>query len=89
MRQRTTIDTWELHVNYGSGDGWECECVEFSRADMRVTRAAYRGNCTFPIRVVKKRMKISELSEKEKRDLNEKGKYEKAKNDRCLGNPTS
>jgi hypothetical protein len=69
MGQRKTIDTWELHVNYGLGHGWECECVEFSRADMRVTRDAYRGDCMFPIRVVRKRMKISMLSEHERSTL--------------------
>lgn len=26
MYQRTTVDSWEIHVNYGQG--WEHECTE-------------------------------------------------------------
>ena len=38
--QRTTVDVWEIWLNYG--DGWECEAIEKSRPDMITNRNAYR-----------------------------------------------
>ncbi len=58
-RERSTIDTWEIHVNYGQG--WEHECTEFTFADGRAQARTYRENCVYPIRVVRKRMKKSDL----------------------------
>lgn len=57
--KRKTIDTWELHVNYGQG--WEHECTEFSLADGRKQMKTYRENCPeWLIKLVLKRMKPDE-----------------------------
>lgn len=58
--QRKTRDVWEFHVNYGQG--WEHETTETTRAAMLVNRKAYRENCVYPVRIVKRRERIT-LSE--------------------------
>lgn len=42
MRIRKTVDVWEIWLNHGYGDGWECECIELTRQDMKENRKAYR-----------------------------------------------
>ena len=65
MRTRKTVDAWEIHVNYGQG--WEHECTELTRAAMRENARAYRENCPFPIRIKKRRMRIADMTDNEKR----------------------
>ena len=55
MYVRKTIDTWEIHVDYGQG--WEHECTELTRAAMRENLKAYRENCNYPVKVIKRREK--------------------------------
>jgi len=58
MRKRKTRDCWRIYVNYGSG--WEHECTEYSLNDMKENRRAYSENCTYPIRIVRGRERITE-----------------------------
>jgi len=68
MRQRTTRDTWQIHVNYGQG--WEHECTEFSRKDAREQLKTYRENAPeYPVRAVKKREPIDKTDEHVRRDV--------------------
>jgi len=53
---RKTVDVWRVYVNYGQG--WEHECTEMSREEMKVNRQAYRENCPYPIRIRKGRDKV-------------------------------
>lgn len=59
--QRVTHDCWEIQVNYG--DGFDTECVETNYYAMMINQQAYRENCQYPIRVISKRYKRTELSE--------------------------
>lgn len=56
--QRKTRDTWQIHVNYGYGDGWEHECTEMSFHEAREQVKCYRENCNYPVRMVMKREPI-------------------------------
>ena len=58
--QRKTKDVWELQVNYGYGSGWEVECVEDSRKDAIEQKRTYNANCNYPVRIVKRRVKIKQ-----------------------------
>ena len=61
-RQRTTIDTLELHVKYPGNNGYEHELTEYHREDMRDRLREYRGNCPqHPTKVVRSRVKIPDL----------------------------
>lgn len=64
---RKTVDAWEFHVDYGQG--WEHEITEFSRAAMLINRAAYRENCSYPVKIVPKRIKLSTLSDHERSEI--------------------
>lgn len=55
-RPRKTRDCWRFYLNYGQG--WEHEITEYSRAEMKENRKAYRENCNYPLRIVKGREKI-------------------------------
>jgi hypothetical protein len=39
-RERKTVDVWEIWLDHGQG--WECECIELTRAAMVENRKAYR-----------------------------------------------
>lgn len=67
---RKTVDSWQIHVNYGSG--WEHECTEFSRKDAISQKRIYRENVSYPVKIVKRRIKKSELTEMEWQELNSK-----------------
>lgn len=61
MRERKTIDTWQIHVNYGSG--WEHETTEFTFKDAREQRQTYRQNCPeFPVKIVRKRVRKADVT---------------------------
>lgn len=55
-RQRKTIDTFEIHVNYGYGDGWEHEVTEFTRFAARQAKKAYQDNTPYRIKIVNRRV---------------------------------
>jgi len=53
-RQRKTIDTWQILVDYGSG--WEHECTEFSMISAKQRRRDYVENCPqYPVKIKLKR----------------------------------
>lgn len=47
---RKTELHWRFFVNYGNG--WEHECTELTRADMKENRKLYRENCQYPFKIV-------------------------------------
>lgn len=56
--QRKTIDEYQIHVNYGYGDGWEHEISEDTLAEARQRAKEYRENCPeYPVKIVCKRVK--------------------------------
>ena len=57
--QRKTRTCWRFYINYGFGDGWEHEITEYTLAEMRENRKAYRENCPqYPLRIVRGRERI-------------------------------
>jgi len=62
-RERKTVDTWEFHVDYGFG--WEHEITEFSFQSMRKNAKLYRENVPYPLKIVRKRMKKSDMTPNE------------------------
>ena len=55
---RKTRDEWEIQVNYGYGHGWECDATEETWKDAKAQAKVYRENVTYPVRIVKKRVKL-------------------------------
>lgn len=58
MYKRKTRDVWELQANYGYGDGWEYVLEEDTLREAKEQLATYKKNVTYPVRIVKKRVKI-------------------------------
>lgn len=56
MYKRKTVDRWDIMGNYG--DGWDCECSEYSLHKARETLQEYRANGTGAYRLEKHREKI-------------------------------
>ena len=54
---RKTKDVWDFYVNYGQG--WEYETRELTRDARKENIKAYRENCSYPLKVVQKRIKIN------------------------------
>lgn len=48
-RERKTIDRWDIMANYG--DGWTCECSEYSLREAKAQLKTYRENCKVPVRL--------------------------------------
>ena len=57
MIKRKTYDEWEIQGNHGYG--WECETTEDTLKDAKIQAKCYRDNVSYPIRIVKKRIKIA------------------------------
>lgn len=55
---RKTRDEWEIQVNYGYGQGWECDTTEETWKDAKAQAKTYRENVPYPVRIVKKRVKL-------------------------------
>lgn len=53
---RKTYDVYEIQGNCGCG--WECETTELTWKDSKAQAKCYRENVTYPIRIVKKRVKL-------------------------------
>lgn len=58
MRQRKTRDAYYLLVNYGQG--WEHEITEFTWFHAKAQRDTYRANCSYPVKIVKRRERIAQ-----------------------------
>jgi hypothetical protein len=56
MYQRKTTDEFEIQGNYGHG--WECETAEATLKEAKAQAKCYRENVNYPIRIIKKRIKI-------------------------------
>ena len=54
---RKTYDEYEIQV-LSSDFGWECETTEKTYKEARQQARCYRENVNYPIRIVKKRIKI-------------------------------
>lgn len=59
---RKTRNCWKFFINYGYGHGWEHEITEYTRAEMKENRKAYRENCNYPLRIKFGRELIEEVS---------------------------
>jgi len=59
MRQRATIDIWEIWVNYEQG--WECDCIELTRKEAKEQIKLYRQNCLYQAKIRKRRIKPENL----------------------------
>lgn len=53
---RKTYDEYEIQGNCGYG--WDCETTEETWKEARAQAKCYRENVNYPIRIVKKRVKI-------------------------------
>jgi len=53
---RKTYDEYEIQGNCGYG--WDCETTEETWKDAKAQAKCYRENVNYPIRIVKKRVKI-------------------------------
>lgn len=67
MYNRKTVDSFEIHVNYGQG--WEHECTEWTRHDAVMCKKTYQENCTADVKIVMKRIKVSEVTEGMREDI--------------------
>lgn len=57
MYKRKTTDEYEIQGNCGYG--WEMETVENTIKEAREQAKCYRNNVNYPIRIIKKRVRIS------------------------------
>lgn len=59
--KRKTRDVWRFMVDYGYGDGFECECEEYTLSEARKRMKEYAENCPqFATKIVKGRVPIKE-----------------------------
>jgi hypothetical protein len=56
MYKRKTEDEYEIQGN--NGYGWETETTEVNWKDAKAQAKCYRENVSYPIRIVKKRIRI-------------------------------
>jgi len=55
---RKTVDRYDLMTNYGYG--WECECSEYSRKEIKQRYKEYAENTNAALRIEKHREKKGE-----------------------------
>ena len=55
MKERKTIDRWDIMTNYGYG--WECENSEYTFTDAKKSYKEYRDNIQGDVRLEKHREK--------------------------------
>lgn len=60
MYVRKTKDEYEIQSNCGYG--WDLETAEDNLHDAKEQAKCYRKNVNYPIRIVKKRIKLQEVS---------------------------
>ena len=41
---KKTVDRWDIMGNYGYGDGWECECSEYTYKEAKQRLKEYMEN---------------------------------------------
>jgi hypothetical protein len=58
VRPRTTRDEWHVLVHYGHG--WEHETTEATWAAARAQVRVYRDNTPYPVKTLKRRVKIAD-----------------------------
>jgi len=58
MYKRKTRDIWEFQLNYGHG--WEYETTETTAEGMRENRKAYRSDCLYPLRIIRRRERVQQ-----------------------------
>lgn len=58
MYQRKTQDEYQIHVNYGYGDGWEHEISEPTYQLAKQRKREYNDNCHYPVKIVCKRVPL-------------------------------
>lgn len=56
--KRKTRDEYRILVHYGQV--WEHEITEETFRDAREQYRCYRANCPYPVKIVKKRVRIEE-----------------------------
>jgi hypothetical protein len=67
-KARTTLDFWDIQVNYGQG--WESEIEEFSWLAAKEQLRSYRVNAPqYPVRAVKKRDKLTKYTAEQLADI--------------------
>ena len=55
---RKTEDEYQLHVNYGHGDGWEHETTEATMKAAREQKKVYAEECPqYATKIVKRRVR--------------------------------
>ena len=63
MKKRKTVDAWELHVNYGYGQGFEHELTEYSYKEIRQRAKEYKTNCPqYALKIKYKREKLENVA---------------------------
>ena len=60
MYKRKTTDEYEIQGYYSSTGEWETETCEETLKEAKAQAKCYRANVNYPIRIVKKRVGISE-----------------------------
>ena len=58
MAERKTIDRWDIETNYGNG--WECECSEYTKAEAEEQYQCYVDNACgrYAVRLTKHRVRV-------------------------------
>lgn len=70
---RKTIDSFELHVNYGQG--WEHETTNWTVWHAIEERNLYRQNCPqYPTKIVKRRVSRSTLDATDMKEIDAQAK---------------
>ena len=59
---RKTKDVYQIELDYGQG--WEYETQEDTKALAKKIVADYNNNCTYPVRMIRRRVKINETVNK-------------------------
>lgn len=52
-KQNKYLYGWKIYVNYGQG--WEYECFELTRKEMKENAKAYLKNCSYPVKITRGR----------------------------------
>jgi hypothetical protein len=57
--KRKTKDEWQLHINYGYGDGFEHEVSEETLKEIKLRSKEYQENCPqYTRKIIRKRVKL-------------------------------
>lgn len=67
MRQRKTIDTWQIWIDYGHG--WEHECTEMTFKEARERSKEYHANCRCQVSIRFKRERIEQTESAQSKEV--------------------